>query len=68
MLAAAVASANAPGLHAAQHADTTPVDTRYLRCCTVLQGSPLQQLNVSDSSRAKLKELLPEMPDKGPAL
>jgi hypothetical protein len=33
-----------------------------------LQGSPLQQLNVSDSGLVKLKELLPDMPDKGPAL
>jgi hypothetical protein len=36
--------------------------------CVCLQGSPLQQLNVSDSGLAKLKELLPDVPDKGPAL
>ncbi|KAF6261548.1 hypothetical protein COO60DRAFT_753213 [Scenedesmus sp. NREL 46B-D3] len=34
----------------------------------VVQASPLQQLNVSDSGLVKLQELLPDMPDKGPAL
>ncbi|WIA22525.1 hypothetical protein OEZ86_009517 [Tetradesmus obliquus] len=34
----------------------------------VAQGSPLQQLNVSDAGHEQLKALLPDMPDKGPAL
>uniref|UniRef100_A0A383V765 Uncharacterized protein n=1 Tax=Tetradesmus obliquus TaxID=3088 RepID=A0A383V765_TETOB len=34
----------------------------------VAQGSPLQQLNMSDAGHEQLKALLPDMPDKGPAL